>query len=64
MILAILRAADDKEAIRRMPWSVIMMMSGVTVLISLLEKTGGLDLFTAGLALLATPNDIPASSRS
>jgi di/tricarboxylate transporter len=35
-----------------------MMMSGVTVLISLLEKTGGLDLFTAGLALLATPNDI------
>jgi Na+/H+ antiporter NhaD/arsenite permease-like protein len=58
VILAILRAADHKEAIRRMPWSVIMMMSGVTVLISLLEKTGGLDLFTAGLALLATPNDI------
>ena len=58
VILAILRAADHKEAIRRMPWSVIMMMSGVTVLISLLEKTGGLDLFTAGLARLATPNDI------
>ena len=59
VILAILGAADHKEAIRRMPWSVIMMMSGVTVLIALLEKTGGgLDLFTAGLALLATPNDI------
>lgn len=58
VILAMLGAADHKEAIRRMPWSVIMMMSGVTVLISILEKTGGLDLFTAGLALLATPKDI------
>jgi hypothetical protein len=30
------------------------MVSGVTVLISLLEKTGGLDLFTALLARVAT----------
>jgi Na+/H+ antiporter NhaD/arsenite permease-like protein len=58
VILAILGAADHKEAIRRMPWSVIMMMSGVTVLIALLEKTGGLDLFTAALAVLATPSTI------
>ena len=41
-----------------MPWSVIVMMSGVTVLISLMEKTGGLDLFTAALAALATPGTI------
>jgi di/tricarboxylate transporter len=41
-----------------MPWSVIMMVSGVTVLISMLEKTGGLDLFTAGLARLASPGSI------
>ena len=33
-------------------------MSGVTVLISLLEKDGGLDLFTAALAVLATPATI------
>ena len=58
VILAIFRAADHKEAIRRMPWSVIIMMSGVTVLIALLEKTGGLDLFTAALAVLATPATI------
>ncbi|HEY3045056.1 MAG TPA: hypothetical protein VGJ39_13575, partial [Vicinamibacterales bacterium] len=45
-------------AVRRMPWSVIVMMSGVTVLIALLEKTGGLDLFTALLARLATPATI------
>jgi di/tricarboxylate transporter len=58
VILAILGAADHKEAVKRMPWSVIVMMSGVTVLISLLEKTGGLDLFTAALAVLATPATI------
>ena len=57
-ILGAVRAADHKEAIKRMPWSVIMMMSGVTVLISLMENTGGLDLFTAGLARLATPTTI------
>jgi Na+/H+ antiporter NhaD/arsenite permease-like protein len=58
VILAVAGAADHKEAVKRMPWSVILMVSGVTVLISLLEKTGGLDLFTALLARLATPGTI------
>jgi di/tricarboxylate transporter len=58
VILAGVGAADHKEAIKRMPWSVIMMMSGVTVLIALMEDTGGLDLFTAALARLATPGTI------
>jgi Na+/H+ antiporter NhaD/arsenite permease-like protein len=58
VVLAVVGAADHKEAVKKMPWSVIMMVSGVTVLISLLEKTGGLDLFTAVLARLATPGTI------
>jgi Na+/H+ antiporter NhaD/arsenite permease-like protein len=58
VILGAVGAADHKEAIKRMPWSVIVMMSGVTVLIALMEDTGGLDLFTAALARLATPNTI------
>jgi di/tricarboxylate transporter len=57
-ILAVVGAADHKEAVKKMPWSVILMVCGVTVLISLLEKTGGLDLFTALLARLATPGTI------
>lgn len=40
---------------KRVPWSVIVMVCGVTVLIAVLEKTGGLELFTALLARLATP---------
>ncbi len=58
VLLAVAGAADHKESIKKMPWSVIVMMSGVTVLIALMEKTGGLDLFTAALARLATPGTI------
>ena len=33
-----------------MPWQVILMVCGVSVLVALLEKTKGLDLFTELLA--------------
>ena len=58
VILALVGAADHEEAIRKMPWAVILMVCGVTVLIALLEKTQGLDLFTALLARFATPESI------
>jgi len=54
-VLVLARAGDDREAIKRMPWGVIVMVCGVTVLIAVLEKTGGMELFTALLARLATP---------
>jgi di/tricarboxylate transporter len=38
-----------------MPWSTILMVSGVTMLVAIVEKAGGMDLFTALLARLATP---------
>jgi Na+/H+ antiporter NhaD/arsenite permease-like protein len=58
VVLAIIRVADHEQAIRRMPWIPILMVSGVSVLVSLLEKTGGLDLFTAILARFATPGTL------
>ena len=45
VLLSLLRAADDGEAIKRMPWGTILMVCGVTVLIGLLEKTGGMEIF-------------------
>jgi di/tricarboxylate transporter len=54
VLLSLLRAADDGEAIKRMPWGTILMVCGVTVLIALLEKTGGMDLMTAMLSSVAT----------
>ncbi len=58
-------AADDGEAIKLMPWRVIVMVCGVTVLIALVERFSGTR--SDGLARRAacrrrTPS--PASSRS
>jgi Na+/H+ antiporter NhaD/arsenite permease-like protein len=54
VLLSLVRAADDHEAIKGMPWSTILMVCGVTVLISLLEKTGGMELFSGLLSSVAT----------
>ena len=54
-ILSLLRAADEKDAIKKMPWSVIIMVCGVTVLIGVLSAQRGMDLFTDLLARIATP---------
>lgn len=53
--LSLIRAADEKEAIRRMPWGVVLMVCGVTVLIGVLEETQGMDLFSDLLASISTP---------
>jgi di/tricarboxylate transporter len=54
VLLSLLRAADDGEAIKRMPWGTILMVCGVTVLISLLQATGGMEIFTDLLSSIAT----------
>jgi di/tricarboxylate transporter len=54
VLLTLARVTDEKPAILAIPWGVIVMVSGVTVLTSLLEKTGGIDLFTTLLARFAT----------
>ena len=57
-VLILLRTVDEQTAIQRMPWGVILMVTGVTVLVSMLEHTKGLDLFTTGIARIATPASI------
>jgi di/tricarboxylate transporter len=54
-VLVLIRVADESLAMKRVPWGVIVMVCGVTVLISVLEKTGGMELFTSMLARLASP---------
>ena len=54
VLLSLLRAADDGEAIKRMPWSTILMVCGVTVLIGLLQTTGGMEIFSNLLSSIAT----------
>ncbi|MGE0407474.1 MAG: SLC13 family permease [Candidatus Korobacteraceae bacterium] len=57
-ILLVANAADEASAVRRVPWGIIMMVSGVSVLIALLEKTGGMDLFASLLGRLASPSSV------
>ena len=59
-ILAALGVGDHEQAIRRMPWTPIIMVCGVSVLVGLLEKTGGLDLFSSILARFASESTLPA----
>ncbi len=54
-IIVVAKAADQKLALQSVPWDVILMVCGVSVLIALLEQTGGMDLFTSLLARLARP---------
>lgn len=54
-VLVLMGVADEATAMKRVPWGVIIMVCGVTVLIAVLEKTGGMDLFTSLLARLANP---------
>lgn len=57
-VLTLSGVADEDQAVRTIPWGAIMMVSGVTVLISMLDKTGGMDLFTNLLARFSTPTNI------
>jgi di/tricarboxylate transporter len=57
-LLILARAAEDAKAVAAVPWSVLLMVSGVSVLVGVLEKTGGLELFSSLLARLATPGTV------
>jgi len=59
-ILSLAGAADEKETIKRMPWNVVLMVCGVTVLIGVLERTQGMALFTDLLARVSTPATVTA----
>lgn len=58
ILLIVLRAADERQAVARVPWTIVLMVCGVSVLVAVLEATGGMDLFTALLAKLASPATI------
>jgi di/tricarboxylate transporter len=59
-VLVLARTVEESKAIARMPWGVILMVTGVTVLIALLQKTEGMALITTGIANFSTPATIEA----
>ena len=57
-VLVVVGAAEEAAALRAMPWSAIIMVCGVTMLVTTAERVGGLELFTSLLAKLATPSTL------
>jgi di/tricarboxylate transporter len=57
-VLVLSRAADDGEAIKRMPWRVIVMVCGVTVLIALVERAEGIDLLVSLVSRISTAESV------
>jgi di/tricarboxylate transporter len=56
--LILLRTVDEGKAIQQMPWGVILMVTGVTVLVAMMQETEGLALITTGIANASTPSTI------
>ena len=59
LLLAMVGAADQEAAFKAVPWDTIIMVCGVSVLVAIVEQTGGLDLFTALLARVSTAQNVP-----
>jgi di/tricarboxylate transporter len=57
-VLVLSNAGDDREAIKRMPWGVIVMVCGVTVLIALVERAQGIDLLVSMVARMASATTV------
>jgi Na+/H+ antiporter NhaD/arsenite permease-like protein len=60
VILVLTGSADDGEAFKRMPWRVIVMVCGVTVLIALVERAQGIDLLVAMVTRVASAETVAA----
>lgn len=58
-LLTVAKAADEREVFRAAPWSVILMVCGVTMLTALIERTGGIERITDLIAAAATPRSLP-----
>jgi di/tricarboxylate transporter len=54
-LLSLLRLADERETSQKVPWSVIVMVCGVSTLAALLNQTGGARRFAELIGMISTP---------
>lgn len=54
-ILMLLNAGDSKAAVKAMPWGVIMMVCGVTVLVEVMDRSGGLNAMVKMIGVISGP---------
>lgn len=54
-ILILCNVASVREAVKRVPWFVLLLVCGVTVLIEVMDKTGGLKILVDLIGAISTP---------
>jgi Na+/H+ antiporter NhaD/arsenite permease-like protein len=59
-ILLLLRAADQDEAIANVAWGTLLLICGVSMLVNVISKTGGIDLMSEYLSRIMTPGSATA----
>ncbi len=57
-VLMLTGSGDSKAAVKVIPWGVIMMVCGVTVLIEVMDKSGGLNAFVSMIAAVSNPTTV------
>jgi di/tricarboxylate transporter len=60
VILSMSPAANEREIFQKMPWSVIVMVCGVSMLTHLLDKTGGTKRLAELITTVSTPYTVTA----
>lgn len=61
VIMVVAQLGDTEEVLKDIPWSTMIMVCGIAVLIGLMEKTGGLDLATTIIAAITKSHFINAA---
>lgn len=60
LVLMLTKAANEKAALKMIPWSVLILIAGVNVLMNITQKLGGIDLLASILAsFMATRTAAP-----
>ena len=59
-VLMLTGSGDSKKAIKVMPWGVIMMVCGVTVLVEVMDKAGGLNALVKIIGSISNPVTVNA----
>ncbi len=54
-VLLMFDVADERQVFKSMPWNSIMLVTGVSCLVDLMEDIGGIDLFADIIATISTP---------
>ena len=59
-ILSVLGVADESKALKLIPWGTLILVGGVSVLINLIVKLGGIRMLSEAMASIMTPATAPS----